>query len=242
MKEDISQEQTMDIIFLTHCEGSQPEDVEGRVSSVIHSIYKNGYRAGCFFNMSNTHCSTRNSKRDGSDPCIGTWPPGSSTLSSWKKQAACCQDLMRNTSYIVNTSDCAKAAEHITHAVWAGNPLVRRDSRSTEVLLLLCLLDTFAYSCVSATAISSALPLTVCWVLTQTGRWEEGAREGGSKKMREGERGSWNKKTLKPLVIFSDKSWHPVFIASAAPNFCFRVAKKAKAVCRLFPSAPAEQE
>lgn len=56
------------------------------------------------------------------------------------------------------------------------------------MLLLLRLLDTFAYSCVSATAISSALPLTVRWLLTETGRWEEGAREGGNKKLREKKR------------------------------------------------------
>lgn len=82
----------------------------------------------------------------------------------------------------------AKAARHVTHAVWAGNPLERRDSRSREVLLLLCLLDTFAYSCVSESAISFVYTLTVCWGLTDAGRWEEGAREGVRKREREREK------------------------------------------------------
>ena len=163
--------------------------------------------------MSNTHCSTRNSKTDRSDHYVGASSPSSSTLSWWKKQAACFQDLTRNSSNILNTSYCTKAAKHITHAIWAGNPLSRRGSRSAEVLLLLCLLDTFAYSCVSATAISSALPLTVCWVLTEIGRWEEGAREGGSRKMRE--RGSWNKKKTNKPQTSCDLFWQKL-------TSCFR--------------------
>lgn len=58
--------------------------------------------------------------------------------------------------------------------------MASRDSRSTEGLLLLCLLATFAYSCVSATAIS-ALPLTV---LGADRYWEGG---GGSKRRKEQE-------------------------------------------------------
>lgn len=45
----------MDISFLTRREVSQPEeDVEGRVSSDTHRIYKTRSRAGCFCNMRNT--------------------------------------------------------------------------------------------------------------------------------------------------------------------------------------------
>lgn len=158
------------------------------MSSDTYSIYKNRYRGGYFSIMINRQCSTRNSKQDRSDPCIGTLPPGSSMPSWWKQQTAYCQELMRNTSFNLNTSHCVKAAKHITHAIWAGNPLARRDSRSEEVLLLLCLLETFAYSWVSATAISSALLLTLCWVLTEIWRWKESVREGGSEKMRDREK------------------------------------------------------
>lgn len=204
----------------------------------MRSIFKNGAREGCFSNRKNTCCSTRHSKPDKPDPHVETSPLRSDRLSWWK--AVCFQVVKINTLY------CTKAAESNTHAMWAGNPLASRDSRSTEGLLLLCLLATFAYSCVSATAIS-ALPLTV---LSADRYWEGG---GGSKrgKEQENERERERKrkrqlkkkdKNLKPLVIFSDKSWHPVFVACAPMSFCFRVAKRAERICRLVPSALAEHD
>lgn len=240
MKAAISQEQTMDISFLTRREVSQPKDVEGRVSSDIHRIYKTGSRAGCFCNTRNTRCSTRNSKRDRPEPCIGTSPLGSITLSWWKKEAVCCQELMRNTSYILNTSYCTKATNQLLTRyelgiLWWG------ETQGVQRCFCSCACWTPSRTAVSQPLPSPLLfpwPCATCWQKLGGGRRVRG-REGVRKWESEKEAAEIIKK--KQPQTSCELFWQKLtscFRNICISKFLFQHGYKSKSYLQAFPIRP----
>lgn len=212
---DVSQEQTT-VSFSTHWEASQTQDVEGCASLDSHNIFKNWIvsRLVLLYGQYTLLCMKFRARQLWS--LHGHIHPQEQHILLIENG-----DFLANTSCLKEISQC-KA----THAMWAGNPLARRGSRRAQELLPRCLLATFAYSCASATAISSvSSPPRVLSADRELG----GGRESENEREKEADKIKKNKKhNLTPPVIFSDKSWHPVFIESAPLNFCRGTAEKRK--------------
>lgn len=232
----------MDINFLTYCEASQPEDVEGCCVFRYAQYFLKWVQSGLFLQYEQYTQLYKKFKARQVWSLYRDITLRKQRGLLMKKSKVPAVRILWEIPLISQIHLTVQRRPNTLLTRYEPGILCRGETQGVQRCFFSCACWPPLHTAASPPPPSLLLfpwPCAECWHKLGGGRRVRG-REGVRKWKREKEVGKV-KKTLKPLVIFSNKSWHPVFVASASPIFWFRVAK-AKATCRLSPSAPAEQD